>query len=295
MTRRIGILYNPISGRGRGTAQALAAESALRAAGCDVLSVDSLVFTKAPDWKTQLAAFDCAVIAGGDGTLMHFLPALIETGTPVYVLPAGNQSLFATAFGMDRNPKTLVQAVTAGKIEEHCVPSINGIPFFTMASIGLDASVIEAISKTRSGTVSNWSYVLPTVRAILAHGAPVLTISVDGKEVVQGESGFFIAANHYQYALGIRFAPEADSEADEITVRLYPYRSFFRYLFWCWKCRFLDVRVDPACRRFAGKVIEVSAASPGQSYPVQADGEFAGTTPAILRAEGNKIKILRVK
>lgn len=293
---KIGVLYNPLSGRGRAGALAQGLIGPLERAGWKPTLQPVIDLQSDQEREAFFNGVDCAVIAGGDGTVRSLLETAARTGRPIWNYPAGNECLFARHFGMKADPKQLVEALTSGRTEKHHYGRANGVPFFLMASAGLDAAVIHRLHRDRKGGVSSLSYVVPTLREMAGYRSPALTVFVDGKQVLSGESGLFIAANSKEYAWKLDPVSDADSTAGELRCRFYPNdgaRFYLGRLF-----AGLLGRTDAVAgeKRFAGREIVVSAATgagAGGSVWAQADGDPAGELPLKIEVAPEMITVLR--
>ena len=286
---RIVILVNPISGKGRGWRISEQVQCALLEEGFQVELKKLGDLEDSNILQQFVEQADLLLLAGGDGTLMHLLPVLTSTHTPVYMLPTGNESLFAKEFSMSVNPEKLLLAIQSANLSEHFVPEINGRAFFTMASVGLDSEIICRIAERRLGTIRHASYVAPTLLSALKHSPARLKVHIDGVCVIDKQPGFIIVANNKQYALGVGFAPEASSRQELLTVRFFPYKSFCGFLLWYAKCFFRDASHWSSSLVFNAARVEVEA---DKDYPVQADGEHVGCTPFAAAATEKTIKVL---
>lgn len=289
----IAIICNPISGKGRGCTVAAELQAALRARGYDVILAKTCQLIDEAAVCAFLLGRELVIVAGGDGTLMHLLPTLARTAIPVYLVPTGNESLFAKEFSMSKNISDVLSAVEFGQVVKHAVGMVNNRMFFTMMSVGFDAQVVQQMSQLRTGTINHFSYLLPMFKTLLHHRPAKITVKVDDCEVVSNKSGFLIIANNEQYALGINFVPEASSLDSDLHARFIPYRRLVSLLFWTVKCRL-------RCRSFAetfpaiiGKTFVVSASGVSKGYPVQADGEYVSQTPITVSINQRMISVLQ--
>lgn len=118
----------------------------------------------------DIAASDLVVVVGGDGTIRKLLDVLNKTGTPIYAIPGGNESLFARSYEMSTNTDDLLQAIA----ERVCLQQFYGLisgkeikgekPFFHMASMGLDSLTVKSIGK-RKGPLNDLIYVWHGLKA----------------------------------------------------------------------------------------------------------------------------------
>jgi diacylglycerol kinase family enzyme len=287
---KIGVLYNPISGSGRGKAMANSLAEALTGAHIQALICESQHSYEQAALLQYLRSVDALLVVGGDGTIRTLLGALSESQVPAYLVPCGNESLFARHFGMSRLTQKVLQAVTQGKTLHASLARINESFFFNMASLGLDSLVVERIARSRRGPIGHIGYVMPTLKSLSGFSAPQLTVSVDGKKLVNEEPGFVIAANTSQYARNLRLVPEATGNSVMLHVRFFPYRTISHYLPWIWSLaagRPVSLRGSTYA---SGKNLIIETGE--RAWPIQADGEHVGETPARIDAAVERLTVL---
>ena len=284
MHSALGVIFNPISGAGRGRALAEEISAAAAAHGYDARVFESTPAYAPGEIERILQGLSALIIVGGDGTLMPFLAQLATTKIPVTMYPAGNESLFARAFSSRADLTELFRKLSERRTVSAGYGLVNGKPFFAMVSVGLDADVIAAIAATRNRAIGKRGYVAPTFRAFVNHRPPLLSIVADGKDVVSAERGYFVAANVPDYACSLNPVPEARCDAPLLSARFYPYNSRWAYLPWL---AAIALRNKVSTGR--SRLIEAAefVVSSSDSRFVQADGEFIGQTPiTISRGEG---------
>jgi len=125
-----------VNARARKGADARGVLDALRRAGCDA--------DAAPPDAEQLAAraaadggFAGIVVAGGDGTLISTVPALLKTSLPLGIIPLGTFNDLARTLGIPLDVDQAARIVAAGTTRAIDVGRVNGFYFFNEASIGL--------------------------------------------------------------------------------------------------------------------------------------------------------------
>ncbi len=275
---RVLLLNNPNSGRGTGAAMALALEAQLREHGHSVLplpagpGLDPAVFTDA------LTRSDLLVIAGGDGTLHHALPAIIQTGIRFYHYPLGTENLFSREFGMDQRADTLLRAIQRARVRVCDAGLCNGRPFSLMVGVGFDAGVVERLAATRSSGTTRAEYCRHAVHELLSPRVPRLTVLVDGHTVVPGTPGMLIVANSRQYAARLDPARQANMSDGLLDVVFYPHTNAAQLAGWLLATAAGSHTDADGLISATGERVRVEMDEPG---PHQIDGEAAGTSPAI--------------
>lgn len=284
----VGIIANPWSGRGAGAAISQSLASFLSERGISVRQRPSAARYERAEIDGFFAACGAVIAIGGDGTVGTLLPIAARAGRPLYMLPAGNESLFARTFSMSRDFDAVATALEQGKVAMRHFGYVGETPFFLMASVGFDAMVVEALSRVRRGPVGTRGYLLPSCRAFFGYSAPRLTVQVDGTTLVDNEPGYFIVANSAEYARRLDPVPEASSELPVLRARFFPKFSRVSVLRAAVAAG-VKRPLTLASRAFEGSCFEVSA---HYDAAVQADGDFVGRTPLRIRQAEELVPIL---
>ena len=224
----------------------------------------------------EISAYDLLVVVGGDGTIRKLLPLLSETKLPLYVVPGGNESLFAHSYGMSANTETLLKALERSQCLEqfYGVISGNGIrgakPFFIMASMGLDSLTVKRIGK-RKGPINDFTYVWSGLSSLVSLHHPTVTITVDGQVVVDCQSGYIIVANSAAYARNLQLVPAANPSINELVMGFLPGARRYHELIKIW-CMLQRKPAELPLQYVSGK--SLSLAIHDLSYPMQVDGDY---------------------
>jgi diacylglycerol kinase (ATP) len=172
--------------------------------------------TKSLEHACELATkgavdYQCALVvgAGGDGTLREILHGLEGTNKLFMPIPGGTENLLANELGFDLHLQTLISAFEGGSIKSLDLGMINGQCFTSIAGFGFDGSVIDRISKTRTGHISHLSYFWPIWRTFWEHDFPRIKVVVDGKEIFN-DRGLVFVGNISHYAIGLGICKNAD-------------------------------------------------------------------------------------
>lgn len=88
---------------------------------------------------------DAFVLGGGDGTLSLALPALLERGLPLGVLPLGTANDFARSIGVDDSERAC-DAIAAGRTRTVDVGTAGGVSFLNAAAIGVPAAAARELT-----------------------------------------------------------------------------------------------------------------------------------------------------
>ncbi len=281
---KIILLNNPKSGRGTGAGVVAELEGQLREAGHHPTRMSAGPELDQSTFRAAIRKADLLVIAGGDGTLHHALPAIVETGALFYHFPMGTENLFTREFGMDREPRTLLRAIERGRRRVCDAGFCNGRLFSLMVGVGFDACVVEQLAARRTGGTNRTEYVRHAASELLDPRSTRLTVRVDGRFTVENAYGMLLIANSRQYAARLDPARNADMSDGLLDVVFYPHRTSLGLLGWLAATAAGSHLEIEGIVNVQGKHIEVWTDT---AAPIQIDGEAAGLTPALDARSGH--------
>jgi diacylglycerol kinase (ATP) len=274
---RVIVVHNPRSGSGRAASIASSAARAIRARGADVVEAPIGPGVDAAELRRLFHGAHSVFIAGGDGSVHHLAPILMETGAPVYHLPSGNENLFAREFGMSITPAAIARALEIqdhARIDtgEYCIAGHTG-RFLLMAGFGPDASVIRRLAAARTKAIGHRAYVVPVLKEAIRPQFQKVTVCADGEEIVRNEPGMLIIANSRQYGLRIDPAFGASVTDGLLDLVFFPCSSPAGAIRWFLRSRLRRHDAKPGLVYRQAAEIRVETTEP---TPFQLDGECPG-------------------
>lgn len=236
--------------------------------------------------KTDCAHFDAIAVAGGDGTINEVLNGLPKGGPPLAILPLGTVNVLAKEIGLPRSIDDIAETVTLGPSRPISIGEANGRRFLMMASVGLDASVVENVDLNLKRHIGKWAYLYEILKQIIVSPPRSYRLRIDDSE---HNVGGVVVANGRHYAGRFVTAPTADLEKPRLDIcslaclgRL----ASTSYLISLALGRFAertDVRIDEATD------LEILG-PPGA--PLQADGELLCRLPANIRIVPKAVNLI---
>jgi diacylglycerol kinase (ATP) len=289
--RRVSVLVNPASGKGRGTRSGLAAVRRLRDLGWAVNVVVGRDGAEADELGRRALAQhpDAFVAVGGDGTVHAALQLLQQAGglTPLGLLPAGTGNDIARALGLSGlGPEAAADVVDGGIARWIDLGHAAGRWFGGVLSSGFDSRVNQRANRMR------WPHGAALYNlAILAELGvfrPVpFRIEVDGA-VVEAEAMLVAVGNGPSYGGGMRVCPDAriDDGLLSVTVLHAISTATFLRLF---PRVYRGTHVShPAVSVHHGRVVKLEALD----VLAYADGEPAGPLPLTVECRPGAQAIL---
>ncbi|XAL98585.1 diacylglycerol kinase family protein [Phycisphaeraceae bacterium D3-23] len=297
------ITANPFSGKGENRERVAALAAALESRGIPSESVWDLSERRAMLAQSGIhARYRCLVSAGGDGSIaaaVNDLRAGLSkedevTRLPIAMLPAGNENLFAIAFGHNRGTDALAEAIARGETKTIDAGDAGGRLFTLMASAGLDSDVVRRVDDWRvTGAegeplkrVSRITYAPKIVGAVTGYKYPPVTLEAEGRSVT-GAHAFVFNIGQYGFNLGFaRDADPGDGLLDWVVFEKAGVVALAGYGLAVLRGKHLD-RADVHHGRSA--CIKLTADEP---VPVQADGDPAGATAMEVRVLPGMLRVI---
>jgi diacylglycerol kinase (ATP) len=292
--RRIGVLVNPTSGKGRGARVAGEVLRQLGSRGDRVVELRGDSGEQAVELAAKAVAggLDILAAVGGDGTMHLALQAVAGTDTALAILPVGTGNDGASAVGVPTGSlDAAIAVVLAGDAEPFDVGRVSTADgtdryFLCVCSTGFDSLVNErANCMTRPS--GDARYVLALL-AELRQFAPVpYRVVVDGT-LVEADAMLVSFGNGPTFGGGMRVCPGADLH-DGLLDMLWVHRIGKGELLRVFPRIYAGTHVShPAVEE--RPVREVHVEAPGML--AYADGERIGPLPVTITTVRDGVRIL---
>ncbi len=112
-------------------------------------------------------AFDCVVVGGGDGTINAAARGLMETGLPLGILPMGTANDLARTLGIPLDLHRASDVVVAGATNAIDIGTVNGHPFFNVASLGLSVDLARGLTRETKQRWGRLGYAVAASRVLM--------------------------------------------------------------------------------------------------------------------------------
>jgi len=109
---------------------------------------------------------DVAIVCGGDGSLCRAAGGLIATRTTLGILPMGTANDLARTLGIPDDLGQAADVIVAGHRRRIDVGSVNGYPFFNVASIGLSVDLARSLDGGLKRRWGRLGYAIAAMRAL---------------------------------------------------------------------------------------------------------------------------------
>ena len=219
----------------------------------------------------------CAVIlGGGDGTMHAAAPALIETGLPLGILPLGTANDLARTLELPEDAAAAAAVILRGKIRAIDLGTLNSVPFFNVASLGLSVAVTKRLSGIMKRRLGVLAYPVAASMAIVRAGRFSASLRADGVETLT--TTLQIAVGNGRFYGGGNIV-DAAAAIDDGLLNVYSLepRARWRLLLMGTAFRAGEHRQLREVRTLTCRTLTVTTKRP---HDVSADGEIVARTPA---------------
>ena len=230
---------------------------------------------------------DCVIVCGGDGTINASARGLMETKLPVGLFPKGTANDLARTLGIPTDLNKAADIIIAGNTNAIDVGSVNGHPFFNVASLGLSADLARGLTRETKQRWGRLGYAVAASR-VLMQARPFTAWIANKDERVRVKTMQIAVGNGRHYGGGN--VVEATAAIDDGMLDLYSLelrnvaklalmlRSFRQGAHGAWN----EVRTK-RCVEF-----DIETRTP---RPINTDGELVTQTPAHFKVHRESVTV----
>lgn len=228
---------------------------------------------------------DVVVGIGGDGTQGLIARELLGTSTALGIIPSGSVMNIGRMLGIPRDADEAANVLLSGQARQIDVGQVNGLIFFEVASVGLNAPVFQAAQRFDAGRRRS---ILEAIWVAIRYRPARMTIRIDNGVVVSRALIVTVANGSYT-GLGFTVAPHAvvDDGMFDVTI----FRRFSRtgLLLHFGRIAFGRKNYTPKVSTFRSSKVEIESASP---LPCRADSNDLGTTPVTFTSLHGQLRVI---
>lgn len=219
---------------------------------------------------------DAIVVAGGDGTVNGAIPALIEAGKPVGILPLGTANDLALTLGIPVDPVAAAGVIVDGATRRIDVGKVNDAPFLNVASIGLSVKIAQKQDEELKRQRGIFSYVVAAASAL--NEAERFEARITCGERSETVQAYQIAiGNGIHFGGGLTVSPEAAIDDGVLDVYAIETASVPELIALAPRLRDGTLVESDDVAFFRGASVRIETPKP---MPVNTDGEVTTKTPA---------------
>jgi diacylglycerol kinase (ATP) len=293
LIRRVIVIANPASRRGKRLAERSRQTLASRSIECD------LIFTERPGHAAELALrhgphYDAVFALGGDGTVMEVAGALSGSDVRIGVLAAGTGNLLARALGIPLGIDRAIPALLeGGELHIDLGRFDSGRRFAIAAGVGVDATMVAETPSWLKRRLGVLAYTIigtrAVLRAVLRRQFFQTRVTVDGTTHERRAAAVMIA--NFGAVLGKRITLGPAIRVDDglLDGCIFAPGTLRDALRITWRLLRRDFASDPCVLYCRGTDIRVETTP---VLPWQADGELMGATPFHVVVEPLAVRLM---
>lgn len=284
---RVLLVRNPAARRGDGDLEAVRAR--FDAAAVELREV-------APVKRDEVAAailahrefVDAVVVAGGDGSLNAAAPGLVAAELPLGIIPLGTANDLARTLAIPSEPAAAAaDVVLAGRRRPLDLGSVNGRPFFNVASIGLSAELARTLTTAEKRRWGRLGYATAGLR-VLARARPFHAHITHAGVTAEVHTLQIAVGNGRHYGGGAVVARDAAIDDGRLDLYSLEFGSVWRLASMLHAFRRGVHGARREVRSLRGTAFEVATRRPRS---VNADGELVTKTPAHFRVHPAALRV----
>ncbi|RZL50497.1 MAG: YegS/Rv2252/BmrU family lipid kinase [Pedobacter sp.] len=157
------------------------------------------------------AKADRVIAVGGDGTLKLVAECLLETKTPIGIIPAGSANGMAKELGIPLVLNEALELAINGKPKQIHAILINNELCIHLADIGFNAYIVKKFDELP--TRGMWTYAKAAWHAFWYHRKMDVEFKI-GNKTIKEQAAMVAIANAKQYGTGFEINPDGKLDDD---------------------------------------------------------------------------------
>lgn len=172
----------------------------------------TIEFTKSRGHATELASqasrskFDLVVAVGGDGTVNEVAQGLINTGTPMGILPKGSGNGLARHLGLPMKLSQAISVIESDTIVDMDTISVNGKLSVNVSGIGFDGHIASLFGKDGKRGLAGYAQLV--LKEFFTYKEFNAKVTADDR-LIDSNSFIIAVANSSQFGNNAKVAPLA--------------------------------------------------------------------------------------
>ncbi len=222
--------------------------------------------------------YNVIVAVGGDGTINEVASALVNTSTPMGIIPKGSGNGFANHLGISNNTAKALQQLKEGVPKTIDTVILNNKTFVNVAGVGFDGHIAALFNTSKLRGF--WSYAKLVLSEFFKYKEFEYSLQ-SGKEIINDKAFIIAFANSAQYGNHFYIAPKAKLDDGLLNVMIFKKPSVLTAPIIIWKMFKGKTIRNKYCKEIIGNKITLTH----KSNAVQLDGEVAVLDSDVLEVK----------
>jgi diacylglycerol kinase (ATP) len=299
--KKLALIGNPKAGKGETQRHLSDAKIALRSRELQIFVPASALEVTQVCQTLDPSEFEAAIVLGGDGTQNRALRGLLQSRVPLIPFPSGTANDLSRELGITSNWSQILKLIEDGCISEIDVVEVEGIPYATVAGIGVGATLTDDFNRLRaesplfrlaSRIFGDEIYTLMTAKTLFFSPSCVRRLrlhTADFERTIDTASIF--VSNQEMLGGNMRVAPPQDNADQIIHVLILPGKSAIALL----RCLFhlKKGNLHPEFVSFPATEVTIENLD-GRAMRVFGDGETLTESPKLhFKVRPRALKVFR--
>jgi len=205
-TQKLLFIVNPGSGKGEvNYTEEITAFFKERAEEIEIYELPSDCSLEALKSTIKKSKADRVIAVGGDGTLKLVAECLVNTETPIGIIPAGSANGMAKELGIPLELQEALELATAGSLKKIHAVMVNKELCIHLSDIGFNAYLVKKFDELPTRGMQ--TYAKAAWHAFWNHQKMDVSFKIDGKTINQ-KAAMVVIANATQYGTGLEINPD---------------------------------------------------------------------------------------
>ena len=231
---------------------------------------------------------DLVVVCGGDGSISSAAPAIVESGLPLGIIPAGTANDLARTLSIPLDFAAAAEVIVAGHKRPIDVGMVNGHAFFNVASIGLSSELAQKLDPAIKKRFGRLGYAVAALRILMGAKRFRATITEKGQSKLVGTYQIAIG-NGRLYGGGNIVEEKAEIDDGRLDLYSLEMRNLWKLALMLRAFRSGTHGAWNEVRTAKCVEFDIETRFP---MPINTDGEIVTATPAHFRVLARAISVL---
>lgn len=219
---------------------------------------------------------ELVVVGGGDGTLNHFVDALVKADRPIGILPLGTANDLARTLDLPADLLACAEVIIRGTTRRIDLGEVNGKLFFNVASLGISTEVTRNLNSDLKARLGVFGYAVSLWRAAARRRVIRGQLHVDGRRQNLRAIQISVGNGRY-YGGGMTISADADIDDGMLDLVVVPPQPLFPWVHRLLLFRWGRHDLNRTIHHHRVRDIDLDTSD---ELPINTDGEMTTCTPA---------------
>jgi len=220
---------------------------------------------------------------GGDGTLNEVINGIVGFDAKLGILPCGTSDVFALELGLPRDATKAAKRYLTPKYASIHLGMVNNRYFILMAGVGIDAAAVLDVNHSLKEYSGKLSYIISGIKSVKSFDKLISVETPFGKKLCYS----VVASNAKKYGGNFPIFSKANCFEKNLYVCLFYSKKSLWGIAKSAIYLLLNLNSNLYECFFADEIFIKS-----HFIPIQVDGDFAGFSPANIKATKKCIKVM---